>query len=616
VIFLFFLLFSLYFVHVGVGQYKDFFVEKDNFINYEKQKINRYINYEQYGAYGFRVLFQPSPLIVFFSSAFLSLEGTIDTKEIVNISINYKGKSIFATDGAFGDFSNMFYTFGSLLMLIFGLNCFYNFGLPHFAVKNRGNRKKEEIKFCLTTVFSRLLLLNGYFFGVILTAYITAILKGIHFSGSETGVFISFSLYMILFIDLFYFFGILSAFILSFKKSLFTTAYALWFFLCFFIPEINRIDLERKANVIKSNETVNIKKLNNVMRFERRYKFVMETLKEEKIKNLKHIFSTFLDDYMRNEYMLNKNIENSLSEEVKKLIYYNERKSSIIPFTFYLFLTKEFSSYGYTNYQNFLKYMLNLKENFSRYYFERRYGKIGRQVESFVKAGENIFKAEFNLPENFLPGLWLTFFYSLLLFSIALYFFKKRIDKEYREIKQEKNEIDIRRMEQGKTYFSLCRDAKGRRRTLSYLDSRGIPIIETLGLWDFDPGVSLKSWIRYECKKRGVKLQDVSDRLQAAGISTRKLKSRLKALDAEVLNRAYLEIRLAEKFSIYAFHDFLKGTSRQFENDFKERLKELESEAIFLYIGSEIFDIDVKTRKASVEDCRFIIVDFYDILLR
>lgn len=609
----------MYLVNLGIKKYKFFFVEKRNFLNYEKQKINRYINYEQYGAYGFRVLFQPTSLAIFFSSSFLSLEGTIDTKEIVNISINYKGKSIFANNGAIGDFFSMFYVFGNLLMLVFGLNSFYNLLRPQFKYKNCRNKKKEKMTFILKTIFSRIILLDGYFIGVISIAYLAARLKDIPFTGTESGVFVLFSFYTVLFLNFFYSLGVLSAVILSFRKSLFIIAYALWFLLLFFVPEINRVDLEQRANGIKSNEAVNIKKLNNVMRFERRYKSVIDNLKEEKVKNLKNIFNKFIDDYMRNEYSLNKNIENNLSGEVTRLIYYNEKKSIMLPSSFYLFLTKEFSSYGYTNYQDFFKYMLSLKDDFSNYFFDKRYSKIGQKVESFVRGDENIFKSKCMLPGNFWLGLLLTFFYSWLLFGVTLLFLKKRItsaDEGEREDAEEKIKIDINRMEKGKTYFSFCRDNKERGKILDFLNRSGVSIIERCHLCDFDPGVTLKSWIDYECRERGIDPDVIYINLKESGISKHTLKLRIKTLGTEILNRVYLEIKLSETFQIYAFDDFLKGVSKDFEKDVKKRIGEIGKRAAFLYIGSEMFDINVKERKTPVEDCRFFIVEFNNISLR
>ena len=606
-------------MNAGIKKYRDFFIEKENFLNYEKQKINRYINYEQYGAYGFRVLFQPTPMAIFHSSAFLSLAGTIDTKEIVNISINYKGKSIFTGNGTFGDYSSMFYTFGSLIMLYFGIYAFFTFPVPGLTCGNPGKREKVGMHVILTGIFSRLLFLNGFFSGVILTAYVTVILQGIPFAGSELKVFGLFSIFMILFIDLFYFVGILFSVVLSFRKSLYMAAYALWFLLCFFLPEFNRVELAQRANNIKSNETVNMKKLNNVMRFERRYKSIIGTLKEEKVKNLKPVFRKFSEDYMKNEYSLNKCIENNLNEDVNKLIFYINKKSALLPSSFYLSLIKEFSNYGYINYQRFFVYMMDLKDDFSRFYFEKRYAEIGQQLESFMKAEENIFKPETGLPENFAQGFCLTFFYTLLLLGFTLRCFKKRmktVDEEYREKAGKNIKIDIKRMEKGKTYFSLCRNGWEKESLFSPLLSRDASIIKKLYLSEFDPGISLKSWLLFECRKRGITPAAICANLERCGITKQKLKQRIKILGSEILNRVYLEIRLCEKHLFYVFDEFLKDVSKDFEKYFKQRVKEIGNRAIIIYIGSELFEINVKDRKTSVEDCRLFIVDPDNISLR
>lgn len=604
---------------VGIKKYKDFFTEKENFINYEKRKINRYINYEQYGAYGFRVLFQPTALIIFHPSSFISLEGTIDTKEIVNISINYKGKSIFANNGAFGDFYYTFYVVGSLLMLYFGLNSFYNDPRPLCNGKNCCKGKKKKMILILQIILSRIILLNVFFSGILFAAYATAVLKGIHFTGREVLAYASFASFIIFFITSFYFSGILFAVLLSFKKSLYVAAYAIWFLFLFFVPEINRADLEQKAKIIKSNESINIKKLNNVMRFERRYKSAIDTLKEEKIKNIKPIFDKFLDDYLKNEYSLNKDIEKSMSEDVNKLIDYNRKKSIILPVSFYLFLAREFSSFGYRNYQDFLKYMLSLKEDFSHYFFDKRYSQIGQRVESFVKDDENIFKSKCELPENFCPGLLLLILYSFLFLGSVLLLFRRRIaaaDEMAGEGMEDKIEIDIKRMAKGKTYFSFCREKKEKEKIINYLGSSGASMIKKLHLCNFDPGISLKSWLDYECHVRGIAPGDIYAVLQESGISKRKLKLKLKNLDSETLNRAYLQIKLHETMQIYVFDDFLKDVSKDFEKVFKRTIKEIADKAIILYIGSQMFDINVKERKTPTEDCRFFIVNLDNISLR
>ncbi|MCP5107954.1 MAG: hypothetical protein GY950_31485, partial [bacterium] len=74
---------SLYFTFLGVSGYRQFLQDKKSFIASEKDKIKLYVNYEQYGAVGFRVLLEPSPLVVFFSkSDFVQhLEANVDASE-------------------------------------------------------------------------------------------------------------------------------------------------------------------------------------------------------------------------------------------------------------------------------------------------------------------------------------------------------------------------------------------------------------------------------------------------------------------------------------------------------------------------------------------------------
>ena len=96
----------------------------------------------------------------------------------------------------------------------------------------------------------------------------------------------------------------------------------------------------------------------------------------------------------------------------------------------------------------------------------------------------------------------------------------------------------------------------------------------------------------------------------------RKLKQKIKTLGSEILNRAYLDVRFREKFRIYVFDDFLKDVSKDFEKYFKQRVKEIGNRSIIIYIGSELFEVNVKERKTSVEDCRLFIVDPDNISLR
>jgi hypothetical protein len=126
----------------------------------------------------------------------------------------------------------------------------------------------------------------------------------------------------------------------------------------------------------------------------------------------------------------------------------------------------------------------------------------------------------------------------------------------------------------------------------------------------------LKSWLLFECRKRGIAPADIYTNLESLGIAMRKLRQKIKILGSEVLNRVYLEIRLREEYRMYVFADFLKDVSKDFEKYFKQRIKEIGNRAIIIYIGSELFEINVKDRKTAVEDSRLFIVDPDNISLR
>ena len=63
------MLLCLYFVQKGIQTYRSIFDQKEKFLETEWLKTELYFSYALYGAYGFRLLFVPSPLSVLFHPA-------------------------------------------------------------------------------------------------------------------------------------------------------------------------------------------------------------------------------------------------------------------------------------------------------------------------------------------------------------------------------------------------------------------------------------------------------------------------------------------------------------------------------------------------------------------
>ena len=69
VIILLLLLLSLLFIQNGINEYKNILSHKEKFQETEETKVSSYISYRVYGAYGFRMLFVPAPITIFFNKS-------------------------------------------------------------------------------------------------------------------------------------------------------------------------------------------------------------------------------------------------------------------------------------------------------------------------------------------------------------------------------------------------------------------------------------------------------------------------------------------------------------------------------------------------------------------
>ncbi len=610
-VFLLFFGLSLYFVYFGCAKYREFLIEKQNFLKYENLKISHYLNYEQYGFSGFRVLLQPSPLIVFCHSSILSIEGNINTKSIINISSVYKGQKIFTNNGLVGDFSTLFLVLGSLLMLHFGLNTFVSIESLQFH-KTRS--------YIFNTLCCRFTILIFYFYSVTVAAYFFARVLGVSFSKTDTAIFFKYSLYVMLFITLFYILGTGMAALLRYKKIFFISAYLTWFIIIFVVPIIYNMALEKRAKTIQSNEIVNIKKLNNSKRFEERGEAYFKRLQEKKVKEIRTLARQFVEEYIQNILPLNKSIEDNLNKQVNELITRHEKQSTLFPSLFYSFLSKEFTGMGYYGYQAFLSYIIELKDNFFKYYFDKRYNHIDQSVESFVKNNENIFQSQAALPDNHWQGMGITLLYCLLLLGPTLLGL-------LRTAKQPKNsepiKLDIHQLEMGKTYFYHSRDPKQKNGIINYLESKRAVIIDKPDPSRHDPGTSLNSWLQFEIRlyqqNKHTNFHDfqVRENLQTLGVTRQQLNQKIKALDNEVFYSAYLALKLAQNANIYVFDDFLYRVSKEFEQAFKNAIDKLKPHAIIIYLGSHLFDVTVKeSHQQPMEDLRLVTVDLNAISLR
>ncbi len=599
----FFLAISL--VYFGTAKYRTFVDEKEAFLNYENLRVNQYVNYEQYGFQGFRVLWLPSPLVVFHHSSLATLEGIIDTKDTVAVSSVHKGRRIFTSKGLVTDFSTLFFVLGSLLMMYFGLKTFVSIEAIRFH-----NSKMTLFH----TIGSRMIILTGYFSVVIIVAYFFAKILGVPIDAQDTRVFFLYAVYVILLLDFFYCVGIGYAVLTKFKKGLGASAYLLWFIIIFAIPLLYDMDLEKQATQIESNESVNIKKIANGMKFERDAKTYFKNLQGKKPDEIRHIAKQFAATFARDVMPLNAALEKKLNGEVKQVLHHYEKYSVMSPSSFYSFLAKESSGMGYYGYQDFFNNLQVQKKDFYHFYFSKRFNHVDPPVESFVKNNENIFVSHGVVPASYLKGMFFILLYCVLFLGVALFLLFRQLKKS---LPEKSVEVDIEGMEIGKTYFYLVTDPEQKRGIFQYLKTLNAIIIPKPDAGLYDPGISLQAWMHFEAALKGVSLEKMLPILNTLTVTQEQLSQKIKNLDNEVFMKVYLALHLAQDSNIYVFDDFLNQMTRKFEQEFKETIDQHIPAAIIIYCSQQMYDVTVKGMFQNPSgDCRFVAIDLNLVSLR
>ncbi len=120
---------ALAFVQIGVLQYKSHLKQKEIFQQFERTKVKGFINYTQYGTYGYRTLFVPDAISIFFfnTAVIQDMTAYVDSGERLKIYQPMIGKNIFKTKNfGFSDFSGIVLFFGSLITILYLFDAFRN----------------------------------------------------------------------------------------------------------------------------------------------------------------------------------------------------------------------------------------------------------------------------------------------------------------------------------------------------------------------------------------------------------------------------------------------------------------------------------------------------------
>jgi len=595
---------SLYFTFLGVSEYKKFLQHKNDFIAAEKSKIRLYMNYEQYGAAGFRVMLEPSALGVFFNrSDFVrDLKAGIDTSEIVNVYNGRKGKDAFSDGGRFGDLAQTVTVFGSLLMMIMGFLTFPNrhtaafFGRDYF-------RK---------AIFSRLLPLNVFFVLMVVLNNVFARVLGVTFTADENVVFLCFILLSLLLLNCFFTAGLVLKAFFKYKKRAVTFLLIAWFLAVFGMSEVTRVLRSIEINGLPSVEKLNVEILGTLLEAERTHReYIRDFLAQHPgdshtgamEPDLRKVMKDLFDLYMTTGFIINREKEEILMNRVKKSIDTFSFYSSFSPVEFFNMVSADASGKGYRDYVDFIYYVLDLRDEFLRFYGEKRYrtsegkGSDGTPPESFINNLRNIYKTRARLPETLVNGTAALLGYLLILSAVlSLLERKKPVEGEAPEIPGKVKRSNMIFLLTGKDkqehlFETLRRDDTNR----LFLDAASHTVLSE--------EVTASGFINFACSRWNIKKDEVKKNLELLGVGETDTRKKVSFLPGETRKKVICAIVFAGGKDVI-MNDFIRGVSQAFEKQFLTLVAGAAAAGrTIVYVSSEIYspassllkqDIDLK----------------------
>lgn len=595
---------SLYFTFLGVSEYGEFLRHKNDFIAAEKSKIRLYMNYEQYGAAGFRVMLEPSALSVFFNrSDFVrDLKAKIDTSEIVNVYNGRKGKNAFSNGGRFGDLTQTVTVFGSLLMMIMGLFTFPNRHTAAFFGRNYFRK----------SILSRLLPLNVFFVLLFVFNNVFARVLGVTFTANENVVFLCFILLSLLLLTCFFMAGLVLKAFFNYKKRAVTFLLIAWFLSVFGLSEVTRVLRSIEINGLPSVEKLNVDILGTLLEAERSHKeYIRDFLAQNPGDSvtgvigpgLRKVMKELFDRYMANEFIKNREKEELLMRRVKRSIDFFSLYSSFSPVEFFNMVSADASGKGYRDYVDFIYYVLDLRDEFLRFYGEKRYqmseGKHseGTQPESFIKNRKNIYKTRARMPETLVNGTAALLVYLLFLSTaLTLLEREKPVEGEAPGIPGKVKHGNILFLLAGKDkqehlFETLKRDDTNR----LFLDAASHTVLSE--------DVTASGFINYTCSRWNIRKDEAKKNLELLGIGETDTRKKVSLLPVETRKKVICAIVFAGGKDVI-MNDFIKGVSQAFEKQFLTLVSGAAAAGRkIVYVSSEIYspassllkqDIDLK----------------------
>jgi len=421
---LIFLVASGYFIQYGISQYKHIQEEKYNFLEFERLKYNQFLYPSMYGNYGLRLLFEPSPMMVFFDSGVPVPDGMtahIDGSERIRVYQPLVAQSAFTMiASAFMTFAGFVSLFGSSLVSLFGF-----LGTKDHEwlklLENSSSRKKLFFYLLISKAFILL------FFCLALAglSILLFIINGVAVNPGQVLV-ISLAAFVML---LCFLIGGLSAGTLKNRFWGWASMIIAWFVMAFVIPVLIYHWTHGRAASIKSPYKREIVKQELFMGYEKGSLEEGGEFDKSKYGEKKEI-QMFLA-FWNGGFLKVIQQEKDMLEEMKDRISFCQTLSALFPSTFFLSVNNEMSSRGFSNLVGFNEYAQEKKKAFIWYIADIYIlsDKISKkEFTPFIKHNENIYQGQSRLPGNFNFGMAVTVLWLLVLVGLYWFRFNRMLD--------------------------------------------------------------------------------------------------------------------------------------------------------------------------------------------
>lgn len=416
-----FSLLAIFFIQSGISQYKDTPKEIKHFQEFEKERVENFRYYLQYGTYGFRLLYVPGPLSALFSNAGIiksNLNAFIDSGERMKIYEPFKGKNAFiGYTNIFLNLSGLIFLLGSLLSLLYGFEAFRD--RDFLKLQDGTGNRKNLFWFILV---SRLLLLLGCCLVLITTIWLLYLLNGLTVN---LGHVIIYGLAVFL-MSAFFMLGGVFAGALKSRWVGIAVVISVWLVFIFGLPAIVGKIVSNRAEFIISTYEMDMNKFKLMMDIENK---ALEQAGKINIKNTNVEIRQKLHEYFwNNEFKQIFDHEHTMINEMKGVVSLHYNLSLIFPTSFFLSVNNEISGRGYENLMTFYDYALKHKKGFIRYYAEKSFYTGEKEVKAYLKGNKNVFRASSTLPGNFGFGVVITCFWLLLLLFLSWLAFNRMLN--------------------------------------------------------------------------------------------------------------------------------------------------------------------------------------------